>query len=88
MISTFQRYRHFRKVSVNKTFAHVQKQNKKMMSSRQTAYTPSSVKSPLPLIINENHVINETKNIAEFYILTLLLSKPKSLILLVNVSVT
>ena len=29
MISTFQRNRHFRKVSVNKTFTHVQGQKKK-----------------------------------------------------------
>ena len=28
MISTFQRNRHFRKASVNRTFTHVQEQNK------------------------------------------------------------
>ena len=46
MISTFQRNRHFRKVSVDKTFTHVQEQ-KKVMSPRHFAYIPSSVKSPL-----------------------------------------
>ena len=29
MISTFERNRHFRKVSVNKTFTHVQEQKKR-----------------------------------------------------------
>ena len=43
MISTFQRNRHFRKASVNKTFTHVQEQ-KKAMSPRHSAYIPSSVK--------------------------------------------
>ena len=51
MISTFQRNRHFRKVSVNKTFTHVQEQ-KKAISPRHSAYTPSSVKSPLCTIIS------------------------------------
>ena len=46
MISTFQRNRHFRKVLVKKTFTHVQEQ-KRAMSSRHSAYIPSSVKSPL-----------------------------------------
>ena len=46
MISTFQQNRHFRKVSVNKTFMYVQEQ-KKAMSTQQSAYFPSSVKSPL-----------------------------------------
>ena len=46
MSSTFQRSRHFRKVLVKKTFMHVQEQ-KKAMSPRHSAYTPSSVKSPL-----------------------------------------
>ena len=41
---TFQRNRHFRKVSVNKTFTHVQEQ-KKAMSPRHSTYIPSSVKS-------------------------------------------
>ena len=45
MISTFQRDWHLRKVSVNKTFSHVQ--GRKKMSSRHSAYIPSSVKSPL-----------------------------------------
>ena len=44
MISTFQRNRHFRKVSVNKTFTHVQEQ-KKAMSPRHSTHIPSSVKS-------------------------------------------
>ena len=46
MISTFKRNRHFRKVSVNKTFTHVQQQ-KTAMSSRHSAFIPHSVKSPL-----------------------------------------
>ena len=46
MISTFERNRHFRKMSVNKTFTHVQEQ-KKAMSPRHSVYIPSSVKSPL-----------------------------------------
>ena len=46
MISTFERNRHFRKVSVKKTFTNVQEQ-KKAMSPRDSAYIPSSVKSPL-----------------------------------------
>ena len=46
MISTFQQNRHFRKMSVNKTFTHVQEQ-KKAMSQGHSAYIPSSVKSPL-----------------------------------------
>ena len=50
MISTFQRNRHFRKVSVNKTFTHVQGQKKKAMSPRHSAYIPSSVKSHLDLL--------------------------------------
>ena len=45
MISTFQRNRHFMKVSVNKTFTHV-KEQKKAMSPKHSAYIPSSVKSP------------------------------------------
>ena len=45
MISTFLRNRYFRKVSVNKTFTHVQEQ-KKAMLQRHSAYIPSSVKSP------------------------------------------
>ena len=45
MISTFQRNRHFRKASANKTFTHVQEQNKGMLA-RHSAYIPSSVKSP------------------------------------------
>ena len=45
MISTFQQNRHFRKVSVNKTFTHVQEQ-KKAMSPRHSAYIPSSAKLP------------------------------------------
>ena len=45
MISTFQQNRHFRKVSVNKTFTHVQEQ-KKVMSPRYSAFIPSSLKSP------------------------------------------
>ena len=48
MIYTFQRNRHFRKASVNKTFTHVQEQ-KKAMSPRHSTYIPSSVKSPLDL---------------------------------------
>ena len=47
MISTFQRNRQLKKVSVNKTFTHVQEQ--KAMSPRHSAYIPSSVKSPLRL---------------------------------------
>ena len=46
MISTFQRNRHFRKVSVNKTFTHVQEQ-KKAMSPEHSAYIPSSVMNGL-----------------------------------------
>ena len=46
MISTFQRNRHFRKVSLNKTFTHVQEQKKAMLLPH-SAYIPSSVKSPL-----------------------------------------
>ena len=46
MISTFQRNRHFRKVSVNKTFVYVQEQ-KKAMSPRHSAHIPSIVKSPV-----------------------------------------
>ena len=46
MVSTFQRNRYSRKVSVNKTFTHVQEQEK-AMSPRHYAYIPSSVKSPL-----------------------------------------
>ena len=45
MISTLQRNRDFRKVSVNKTFTHVQEQ-KKVMSPRHSPCIPSSVKSP------------------------------------------
>ena len=45
MISTFQRSRHFRKVSVNKTFTHLQ-EKKETMSPRHSAYIPSSVKPP------------------------------------------
>ena len=45
MISTFERNRHFRKVSVKETFTHVQEQ-KKAMSPRQSANIPPSVKSP------------------------------------------
>ena len=45
MFPAFQRNRHFRKMSVNKTFTHVQ-ELKKAMSPRYSAYTPSSVKSP------------------------------------------
>ena len=44
-LSNFQRNRHFRKVSVNKTFTHVQEQ-KIAMSPRHSAYIPSNVKSP------------------------------------------
>ena len=44
-ISTLQRNRDFRKVSVNKTFIHVQEQ-KKAMSPRHSAYIPFIVKSP------------------------------------------
>ena len=44
-ISTFQRNRHFRKVSVNKTFTHVQEQ-KKAMPSRHSTYIPSITKLP------------------------------------------
>ena len=50
MISTFQRNQHFRKVSVIKTFTHVQEQ-KKAMSSRHSAYIPSNVKSPLVKVL-------------------------------------
>ena len=46
MISTFQRYRHVEKVSVNKTFTHLQ-ERKKVMSPQHSAYIPPSVKSPL-----------------------------------------
>ena len=42
MISTFQRNRHFRKVSVNETFTHVQEQ-KKAMSLRRSTYIPSII---------------------------------------------
>ena len=45
MISTFQRNRFFRKVSVNKTFTHVEEQ-KRAMPPRHSAYIPSNVKSP------------------------------------------
>ena len=45
MISTFKRNRHFRKVLVNKTFTHVQEQQK-AMSPRHSAHIPPSVKSP------------------------------------------
>ena len=45
MVSNFQRNLYFRKVSVNKTFMHVQEQEK-AMSPRHSAYIPSSVKSP------------------------------------------
>ena len=48
MISTFQRNRHFRKVSVNKTFTHVQvKKNNETMWSRHSVYIPSGVETPL-----------------------------------------
>ena len=46
MISTFQRNRHFRKMSVNKTFTHVQEQKRSDVTAN-SAYIPSSVKSPL-----------------------------------------
>ena len=46
IVSTFQWNRYFRKVSVNKTFTHVQEQEK-AMSPRHCAYIPSGVKSPL-----------------------------------------
>ena len=53
LISTFQRNQHFRKVSVNKTFTHVQEQNK-AMSPPHSAYIPSGVKSPwFDLLISE-----------------------------------
>ena len=54
MISSFQKNQHFRKVSVNKTFTHVQGQ-KKAMLLRHSAYIPLSVKSPL-----EESYISET----------------------------
>ena len=49
MVSTFQRNRYFKKVSINKTFTNVQEQEKSM-SPRYCAYIPSSVKSPLSKI--------------------------------------
>ena len=49
MISTFKRNRHSRKVLVNKTFTHMQEQNK-VMSPRHSAYILPSVKSPLRLL--------------------------------------
>ena len=49
MISTFKRNRHSRKVLVNKTFTHMQEQNK-AMSPRHSAYILPSVKSPLRLL--------------------------------------
>ena len=45
-ISTFQRNRHFRKMLVNKTFAHVQEQKKSNVAATFRLH-PSSVKSPL-----------------------------------------
>ena len=42
MASTFQRSQRFRKVTVNKTFKHVQEQ-KNVMSPQHSAYIPSSV---------------------------------------------
>ena len=54
IISTFQRNRHFRKVSVNKTFTHVQEQKKRFRSDIPLAFRPAfitfhlhSVKLPL-----------------------------------------
>ena len=61
MISTFQRNRHFRKVSVNKTFTHVQDQ-KKAMSPRDIPLTfRPSVKS---LGKNENLFFNNPEIVA------------------------
>ena len=51
MISIFQRNRHFKKASVKKTFTHVQEQEK-AMSPRHSAYIPSSVKSPLTILLD------------------------------------
>ena len=63
MISTFQRNRHFRKVSVNKTFTH-EPESKKVMSPRRSAYTPFSVKSPLTQ--RENYGIDKIIDINKF----------------------
>ena len=62
-IPTFQRNRHFRKVSVNKTFTH-EPEYKKVMSPRHSAYTPSSVKSPLNQ--RENYGIDKIIDINKF----------------------
>ena len=75
MISTFQQNRHFRKVSVNKTFTHVQEQ-KKEMSPWHSACIPSSVKLPLfklniifyfKCYLDHNCNINLNWNNTQFY---------------------
>ena len=67
MASTFQWNRHFRKVSVNKTFTHVQDQ-KKAMSPRHSACIPPSVKSPLGKKTITNDLVKNGKTPKHLYL--------------------